>query len=493
MPGLRESLAKVIKKDVDEALRIYPKTLKNFILSDTNGVVSISTPLLEELGLPIDANLSTIKNNRLISNSFNKQLANMSQTKRPVIAGVLSLSKIKGIKAAVITINERVGSKGPFEKKYTDDMQVLDNYNEAMARLIVKGGSTSKSDSLEKQHQAECAVMAYKALRHKQRFGNETSFTEANSTLKSVMLGFRSPAFITDGIIQKVEEIAEDKYFDLKTLTYAETVQLAGDIAEKYKLDKETLHQMTKSYDDPALKAVVDRFPRKMNDSYDAENVREVVSSFNKAFLKKMKNPYEILPVIYHCNKATKRDVKDFQNLFSQYKENKAKLAELVEGKCEQKNSKALELVAEECYRIMTRSEKRHNIYRIGKHFLSNNKALGIEDKKYKSIKLINTLSGDRDFKKKHMKYVEDKYEISELFFKGVEQKWLFKPITAKTIKASIAKARAKKNSTGFLDGLFNSKAKKKVTATLSASSKTKAVVPKTAASKKKPLRQPGK
>ncbi len=144
----------------------------------------------------------------------------------------------------VIAINEDKEFY-PYSNKYTRDMKVTSDFYHEMGHLLTKNGF-ARVDSLEQEHIAECAAEAYKAIRHKQIFGNDTDYA-ANNNSSHLIVGGISSMHYKNIINKKIEALAKE--IDLLKLSYIKTIELADEIAIKYHYSEATLTKLERIFD----------------------------------------------------------------------------------------------------------------------------------------------------------------------------------------------------------------------------------------------------
>jgi hypothetical protein len=112
-------------------------------------------------------------------------------------------------------------------------------FDHELGHLLLKNGMTGD------EHLNECAADAYATLRHIQRYGADTQFLRYYNRADMVIFG-QSPAHCTDMVVKRVKELAES--MDLSALSDAQTVRLAEEIANDYRVDARELHIMSTAY-----------------------------------------------------------------------------------------------------------------------------------------------------------------------------------------------------------------------------------------------------
>ena len=120
-------------------------------------------------------------------------------------------------------------------------MYLTVNFDHEMGHLVVKEGDPACISP----HIAECAADAYAALRHVQRYGNDTDFFTSYNRSYNIVLG-NSPDHYTDAVLQKVRQLCQER--DISKLSLRETAQLAGKLAVEYGFNEEKLDKVKSAF-----------------------------------------------------------------------------------------------------------------------------------------------------------------------------------------------------------------------------------------------------
>ncbi len=244
-----KSLKKIINIEINRARRHSYEHIKNILVCNTRETLNISREVANTLTKSTDCvrkaiethpEIKKVIQNRRAFFTNNTSCAAVAEKNVPFISGYIKVIALRNI--THIYTNSA---------KYTLKTKLADNFNHEIGHWLIKGGVPQMYDSLEKCHLSECIAEAYKALRHKQLFGNDTNFADNNNYSHSIVLG-ESPIHYKDVVIQKVETLADklaERDIYLSQLSYEQTLHLARDIAIKYHFKNKTLKKIIEAYE----------------------------------------------------------------------------------------------------------------------------------------------------------------------------------------------------------------------------------------------------
>ncbi len=241
----RECLQRIFNEEAMLASMFFPEKAKNLLICDTRKLLYISDNLVRALTNQINDVRELIDSQPEIKKIIKERRQHIKNEK---IAAVVSRDyTFIDRDINVIAINENVEFFYK-AKKHDINMHLVSNFLHEIGHLICKKGYyTGWFPSLESSHLGECVAEAYKALRHKQLFGSDTDYADVYNYSHCIVLGI-SPIHYVDAINQKVEALSEDKDVDFSKLSFAETVELAGEIASKYCFEVNTINKIKRAY-----------------------------------------------------------------------------------------------------------------------------------------------------------------------------------------------------------------------------------------------------
>lgn len=242
------SLRKTINREIRRARKYDLERMKNMFVCDTGDLLYISKEIVDTLTEATGCIKRDIRHR--------PEIIKVIQDTRTFFANNRSCAAVLNVSIPFLSKSIKVialNDSSEFDAcntKYSELLHLTDNFNHEAGHWLIESGTPLKYDPLEKRHLAECIAEAYKALRHKQLFGNETDFLDNNNFSHAIILG-KSPIHYKDVINQKVDALAKElaeKEIHLSELSYEQTLHLARDIAVKYHLKKKTLNKITEAF-----------------------------------------------------------------------------------------------------------------------------------------------------------------------------------------------------------------------------------------------------
>ncbi len=242
----KKSLKKIFNAEIKLGRKHFYSRLKKLLVCNTEKPLYISEEIADTLRKYTDFAGKQIKNHYEIKGIIEECRDYLEEHEYVSFADRRLTFIYKTIKIIVVDEDAEFYE---CSKKYNNFLNLVDNFNHEIGHFLVKNGFVfaHKKARIDKIHLAECAAEAYKALRHKQLFGNDTDFIYSNNFSHNIV-GGDSPQHYHDVISQKIEALASDKNLDLTKLSYKDTVKLAGDIALKYSFNAKALKKMVKVY-----------------------------------------------------------------------------------------------------------------------------------------------------------------------------------------------------------------------------------------------------
>lgn len=228
----KETIQQAFNKAAEDCRQSFPEQLKTLLVISTTEQIYVSPHIANHLTRNVAAVKKLIEDNALYM-----------RVKSTI--GLASHIAIDSVIIDCISIDTQQTKKICVSKKYPQDMNLTHVFDHEIGHLVVKEGWPKNSSP----HVAECAADAYATLRHLQHFGDATDIFENLPYNRASLVAARSDAIhYTSGAIQRVANLQKEGLLNLYALSLQQTAKLAGEIALRYALDKQTLNKIFIAY-----------------------------------------------------------------------------------------------------------------------------------------------------------------------------------------------------------------------------------------------------
>ncbi len=234
------SLKDVFNETAADAVLQFPQQLDNFYLaSAVTGqiyVSPVSAQLLTDCAQTAKAGIEDA-----IQFVRTKGMAGLAKTVEVKKKKSFFHTERKDFNLVIMNADEKFLSQDmQFQAsgKFSPAIHMISILDHEIGHHVAPGGKGESYPNL-----MESAADAYAALRHVQRFGNDTDFFDnVTFTRTRLIVHNKSPFHYTTAVMQKIEKLRKE--MDLSALSPQETAELAGKIAHSYCMPPQVIQKV---------------------------------------------------------------------------------------------------------------------------------------------------------------------------------------------------------------------------------------------------------